>query len=261
MAINTTILRNDKGCSVSQRKYHNLEYPELISCAYIIWFLTSLTCENSLESSEIGIGKLWLPHRRASRTRKPSCLLLTTQLHYNSPLFLSFFILPNAIEPCLRPELLPNRTTMALYFRSESNVLTSNALWSISCLSNALIAEIHSARTTTKLQSILVQSTTKVSTTGLLPIVRRYLLQTTEIYSNDQSSGPLCNEPVAVRPGQDPNDRMEDHFAKECSVMTGHVAKKSTPTCAHRKCGKVLFAPIRCDVRSSHLFSGHCLLT
>ncbi|KAJ3983605.1 hypothetical protein F5890DRAFT_1462715 [Lentinula detonsa] len=58
---------------------------------------------------------------------------------------------------------------------------------------------------------------------------------------------PLCNEPVAIRPGQDPNIRMEDHFARQCSVMTGHVAKKSTPVCAQRKCGKVLFAPIHCD--------------
>ncbi|KAJ4482095.1 hypothetical protein J3R30DRAFT_3329480 [Lentinula aciculospora] len=58
---------------------------------------------------------------------------------------------------------------------------------------------------------------------------------------------PLCNDPVAIRPGQDPNVRMEEHFAKECTVMTGHVAKKSTPICAQRKCGKVLFAPIRCD--------------
>ncbi|KAJ3881696.1 hypothetical protein F5051DRAFT_396271 [Lentinula edodes] len=58
---------------------------------------------------------------------------------------------------------------------------------------------------------------------------------------------PLCNEPVAIRPGTDPNVRMEAHFATECSVMTGHVAKKSTPICAQRKCGKVLFAPIHCD--------------
>lgn len=61
-------------------------------------------------------------------------------------------------------------------------------------------------------------------------------------------SGPLCNEPVSFRPGEDPNVRMEDHFAKECSVMTGHKAQKSKPICAQRKCGKVLFAPIRCDV-------------
>ncbi|KAF9077765.1 hypothetical protein BDP27DRAFT_1208694 [Rhodocollybia butyracea] len=60
-------------------------------------------------------------------------------------------------------------------------------------------------------------------------------------------SCPLCNEPVSFRPGEDPNIRMEDHFAKECSVMTGHKAQKSKPICAHRKCTKVLFAPIRCD--------------
>ncbi|KAE9383090.1 hypothetical protein BT96DRAFT_844570 [Gymnopus androsaceus JB14] len=58
---------------------------------------------------------------------------------------------------------------------------------------------------------------------------------------------PLCNEPVAIKPGQDPNVRMEDHFARECSVMTGHTAKKSKPTCSQRKCGKVLFSPIHCD--------------
>ncbi|KIK52081.1 hypothetical protein GYMLUDRAFT_180645 [Collybiopsis luxurians FD-317 M1] len=66
-------------------------------------------------------------------------------------------------------------------------------------------------------------------------------------YNRIAPSCPLCNEPVAIRPGQDPNARMEDHFAKECSVMIGHVAKKSTPVCSQRKCGKVLFSPIRCD--------------
>ncbi|KAF5369327.1 hypothetical protein D9758_002749 [Tetrapyrgos nigripes] len=58
---------------------------------------------------------------------------------------------------------------------------------------------------------------------------------------------PLCNEPVAIRVGQEPNARMEEHFAKECSVMLGKTVKKSTPTCARAKCGKVLFSPIRCD--------------
>ncbi|THV00824.1 hypothetical protein K435DRAFT_656479 [Dendrothele bispora CBS 962.96] len=58
---------------------------------------------------------------------------------------------------------------------------------------------------------------------------------------------PLCNEPVAIRVGQDPNNRMEEHFRKECSVMLGRTVKKSTPTCARAKCGKVLFSPIRCD--------------
>ena len=61
--------------------------------------------------------------------------------------------------------------------------------------------------------------------------------------------GPLCNIPVAVRAGQDPNVRMDIHLEKECSVVTGKVKSKSTPTCARGNCKKVLFSPIRCDVR------------
>jgi len=59
---------------------------------------------------------------------------------------------------------------------------------------------------------------------------------------------PLCNIPVAVRPGQDPNARMEEHFTKECSVMTGKSGKARTmPVCAKGGCKKVLFSPIQCD--------------
>jgi len=59
---------------------------------------------------------------------------------------------------------------------------------------------------------------------------------------------PLCNIPVAFAPGQDPNIRMEEHFAKDCSVMTGNSGKtKSANVCASGYCKKVLFAPIRCD--------------
>jgi predicted nucleic acid binding AN1-type Zn finger protein len=65
---------------------------------------------------------------------------------------------------------------------------------------------------------------------------------------------PLCNEPIAIRPGQDPNIRMDQHISNECSVMTGKSGKaKSAPVCARGKCGKVLFAPIRCDVRLPHI--------
>ncbi|KAF5385724.1 hypothetical protein D9757_005494 [Collybiopsis confluens] len=60
-------------------------------------------------------------------------------------------------------------------------------------------------------------------------------------------SCPLCSQPVSIRLGQDPNVAMENHFTKDCSVMTGHVAKKSTPICSQRKCGKTLFLSIRCD--------------
>jgi hypothetical protein len=41
---------------------------------------------------------------------------------------------------------------------------------------------------------------------------------------------------------------MERHFAQECSVMTGK-AKSKAPRCATGKCNKVLYAPIKCDVR------------
>ncbi|TFK52625.1 hypothetical protein OE88DRAFT_1657987 [Heliocybe sulcata] len=58
---------------------------------------------------------------------------------------------------------------------------------------------------------------------------------------------PLCNTPVAIPPGQDPNIRMERHINTECSVMTGKAPKKSGPICGRPKCGKVLFAPITCD--------------
>jgi len=60
-------------------------------------------------------------------------------------------------------------------------------------------------------------------------------------------SCPMCNEPVAIPPGQDPNIRMERHMDTECSVLTGRRQKKSAPTCARAKCGKVLFAPISCS--------------
>ncbi|KAK0504238.1 hypothetical protein EDD18DRAFT_1132574 [Armillaria luteobubalina] len=58
---------------------------------------------------------------------------------------------------------------------------------------------------------------------------------------------PLCNEPVAIPPGQDPNVKMESHFATQCSAMTGKAKTKSLPVCQRVKCGKTLYSPIRCD--------------
>jgi AN1-like Zinc finger len=60
--------------------------------------------------------------------------------------------------------------------------------------------------------------------------------------------GPLCNEPVPIPPGEDPNIRMERHLSIDCSVMTGRSRKASSPKCSRPKCGKVLFAQIQCDV-------------
>jgi hypothetical protein len=68
--------------------------------------------------------------------------------------------------------------------------------------------------------------------------------------------GPLCNEPVPIPPGEDPNLRMERHLSVDCSVMTGRSQKASTtPRCGRPKCGKLLFAPIQCDVSS--IFATH----
>ncbi|KAG9315708.1 hypothetical protein JVU11DRAFT_3355 [Chiua virens] len=59
---------------------------------------------------------------------------------------------------------------------------------------------------------------------------------------------PLCNTPVAIPPGEDPNIRMERHINTECSVMTGKSGRtRSQPLCARGKCGKVLYAPIACN--------------
>jgi len=59
---------------------------------------------------------------------------------------------------------------------------------------------------------------------------------------------PLCNQPVAIPPNQDPNIRMEQHLTKDCFVMTGKTAQaRSVPQCARAKCSKPLYAPIRCN--------------
>lgn len=69
-------------------------------------------------------------------------------------------------------------------------------------------------------------------------------------------AGPLCNSPVAIPPGEDPNIRMERHISTECSVMTGKSGRTRTrPVCARGKCGKVLYASITCTVRSVVLCS------
>ncbi|KAI0797344.1 hypothetical protein BC629DRAFT_265065 [Irpex lacteus] len=59
-------------------------------------------------------------------------------------------------------------------------------------------------------------------------------------------SCPLCNDPVAIPPGQDPNVYMERHITIECSVTTGKTKTSSVPRCSQARCGKLLFAPIPC---------------
>ncbi|RXW24460.1 hypothetical protein EST38_g1395 [Candolleomyces aberdarensis] len=68
---------------------------------------------------------------------------------------------------------------------------------------------------------------------------------------------PFCRIPVAVRPGQDPNVRLEIHFERECTVLTGKLQSKSTPVCARGTCKKVLFSPIRCDTCRQQFCPAH----
>ncbi|KAI4519858.1 hypothetical protein K523DRAFT_418980 [Schizophyllum commune Tattone D] len=70
-------------------------------------------------------------------------------------------------------------------------------------------------------------------------------------------SCPMCNVPVAIKPGQDPNERMEQHFTRECSVMTGRAPKKSGPVCEKARCGKALVSPIRCDKCRKQFCAAH----
>ncbi|OAX40422.1 hypothetical protein K503DRAFT_687588 [Rhizopogon vinicolor AM-OR11-026] len=61
---------------------------------------------------------------------------------------------------------------------------------------------------------------------------------------------PLCGDPVAIPPGEDPNVRMERHISRFCEVMNASGKQKGkggSKICARGKCGKVLFAPIGCD--------------
>ncbi|KAF9241110.1 hypothetical protein BU15DRAFT_87346 [Melanogaster broomeanus] len=68
------------------------------------------------------------------------------------------------------------------------------------------------------------------------------------IHNRVAPSCPLCNSPVAIPQGEDPNIRMEKHISTECSVMTGRSSRSRTqPVCARGKCGKVLYAPISCN--------------
>ncbi|KAI9443113.1 hypothetical protein H4582DRAFT_1922465 [Lactarius indigo] len=55
---------------------------------------------------------------------------------------------------------------------------------------------------------------------------------------------PLCNEPVPIPPGEDPNIRMERHLTVDCSVMTGRSHKASSaPKCARTQKCRQKFCP------------------
>lgn len=68
-------------------------------------------------------------------------------------------------------------------------------------------------------------------------------------------SCPICNLPVAMPPGQDPNIKMTDHIERECGKRKEEVSK--VPRCANGKCHKVLYAPIKCDTCHQQFCAEH----
>ncbi|KAJ7784520.1 hypothetical protein B0H16DRAFT_1681904 [Mycena metata] len=77
-------------------------------------------------------------------------------------------------------------------------------------------------------------------------------------YNRVSPNCPLCNVVVSVQPGQDANAAVETHFVRDCSVMTGKKRTRSnTPICARPRCGKALFAPIRCTNCNEQFCAAH----
>ncbi|KJA15079.1 hypothetical protein HYPSUDRAFT_48682 [Hypholoma sublateritium FD-334 SS-4] len=70
-------------------------------------------------------------------------------------------------------------------------------------------------------------------------------------------SCPLCSLPVSVRPGDDPDIRMDRHIETECSYMTGAVRARTSPICSRVRCKKVLFVPITCISRGRNFCVNH----
>ncbi|KAJ7789327.1 hypothetical protein B0H14DRAFT_2944947 [Mycena olivaceomarginata] len=65
-----------------------------------------------------------------------------------------------------------------------------------------------------------------------------------------------CDDSFCQEHFMDANEAVETHFVRDCAVMTGKAKARSTPVCARARCGKALFAPIRCTVRAP-LFSNN----
>ncbi|KAF8645247.1 hypothetical protein AX16_008072 [Volvariella volvacea WC 439] len=106
---------------------------------------------------------------------------------------------------------------------------------------------LHSVRSTLRWPPTIAPNMTKMRITESHQIASIVDPHRFEGANSFHVPGPLCNVPVAFRPGQDPNDRMEEHFNTDCTVMTGKAAKSKSPVCARASCKKVLFSPISCD--------------
>ena len=174
------------------------------------------------------------------------------QFVYNNPTHPFFFLIRIHIPIPWLPH--PQRKIATINFlKLASSAQIHHASSSTFYLSNATTVNFLSARTISRLMFTSVRNTTRTNLIESLPTVCLILWNhiICILLMWHFLLGPLCNIPVAVRPGQDPNVRMDMHLEKECSVVTGKIKSKSTPTCARGNCKKVLFSPINCDVRRS----------
>ncbi|CAE7169135.1 unnamed protein product [Rhizoctonia solani] len=60
-------------------------------------------------------------------------------------------------------------------------------------------------------------------------------------------SCPLCDTPVAVAPGRDVDEAMDNHIRNECAVEGNRKPARPSNRCPAPRCNKVMHAPIRCD--------------
>ena len=174
-----------------------------------------------------------------------------TSFFITSPTTISSLLLPTIYNP-KRLSCPSLKNASSIYFTSVTNACTLLAPSSTFFHSNVNIAPSRSVGSTSYPRPTIATSLMRTSTTVSCPTVRVYTFHS--LHKDDRFStgylGPLCNEPVPIPPGEDPNIRMERHLNHDCSVMTGK-SKSKAARCARGKCGKVLVTPIKCDVRLS----------
>lgn len=159
------------------------------------------------------------------------------------------------IRPNLKSKWHPTNARR-IYSTSDTSARRSLVISWTFYHSNASTVRSRFAGNTSSRPHTSVQPTTRANSIALHHLVRLLHLPWLQRITDTlpTPTGPLCNEPIAIPPGQNPNHRMEHHFVTDCTIMTGRPANrknKATPTCARAKCGKVLFAPISCEVCDS----------
>jgi len=77
--------------------------------------------------------------------------------------------------------------------------------------------------------------------------------------THDRVASPccLCQTPVAIAPGEDPNVAMKRHTDSACAVQSASKKKQSSPRCANVRGKKVLYAPTKCNSCNKEFCPSH----